>query len=104
VALVPVNVSSVSIGVSVNIEASSTDISDVSSTSIEPSDLLEPLTSELSNNSGVVVVVPVSSSLLDGDNLSSVGSRSNSSCSPVEDEPLFLIVWVVVLDSKTILL
>jgi len=102
-ALVPVDMSSVSVGVSVNIKASNTDISDVSSGSVEPSDLLDQFTSVLSDNSSVVVVVIVVSSYLDRDRLSGVRSRSNSSCSPVEDEPLLVIVWVVVLDSESVL-
>ena len=102
-ALVPVDMSSVSVGVSVNIKASNTDISDVSSGSVEPSDLLDHFTSVLSDNSSVVEVVIVVSTLLDRDGLSGVGSRSNSSCSPVEDEPLLNVVWVVVLDSESVL-
>jgi len=103
VALVPVDMSSVSVGVSMNIEASAGDISDVSSGSIEPSDLLKHGALVLSDNSCVVEVVPVVSSELDGDNSVGVGSRSDSLGSPVENEPLLVVIWVVVLDSESVL-
>lgn len=46
---------------------------------------------------------PVGSTVLDGDGSVSVSKSSNGSGSPVEDPPLSVITWVVVLDSKSIL-
>lgn len=103
VALVPVNMSSVCIGVSMDIKASVSNISDVSSLTFEPSDLLKERSSVLSCNSSIVVVSPILSSKLDGNNMFHVGSSSNGFCSPVEDEPLVVVVWVIVLDSESIL-
>lgn len=48
-------------------------------------------------------VSPVLSVLLDGHGVSGVGSRSDGSGSPVEDEPLLDVVRVVVLDSESVL-
>lgn len=55
------------------------------------------------NNTCIRVVFPVSSSLLDRNNEVSIGTSSNSLGSVVEDPPLFDIVWVVVSDSKSVL-
>lgn len=41
---------------------------------------------------------------MDGHNHSLVSSRSNGLGSPVEDPPLFVAVWVVVLDSESVLM
>jgi len=87
----------------VDIEASLSHISNVSVVSIEPSDLLELFSSVWSGNSSVVEVVPVVTTVLDGDNEVSVGPGSDGSGSPVEDPPLFVVVWVVVLDSQSVL-
>jgi hypothetical protein len=57
----------------------------------------------MSCNSGVTVRVPVVSSVLNGDDSVSVGSRSDSLSSPVEDPPLSNVVWVVVVDSQSVL-
>ena len=57
--------------------------------------------SEVSHNTSVSVVFPVVSVVLDGDGVVSVGSRSDGSGSPVEDPPLLVVVWVVVLDSQS---
>jgi len=103
VALVPDGVSVLRVRVSVNIEASLSHVSNVSSGSVEPSDLLKAFSSVVSGNSGVSVVRPVVSSELDGDGEVSVGSRSNGPSSPVEHPPLLVAVWVVVLDSKSVL-
>jgi len=66
VALEPVNMSSMGVGVTMNIEASDSNISDVSLVSREPSDLLEVVLSGMwSHNSSVVMVEPVVSVLLD---------------------------------------
>jgi len=103
VALVPDNVSVVRVRFSVNIEASLSHVSDVSSGSVVPSDLLEGFSFVVSDDSGVSVIVPVVSSVLDRDNSVSIGSRSDRSSSVVEDPPLLDVVWVVVLDSKSVL-
>lgn len=73
VALVPVNVSVVSVGVAMDIEASEALISDGSSVFVEPSDSLSWLVSVLSHDSSIVPVSPVVSSSLDGHDHSSVG-------------------------------
>jgi len=105
VALVPVDVSVLRVRVSVNIEASLADISDVSSGSIEPSHHLVWVgSSVVSNNSGVVVGHHVSLTVLNGDDESLVGSRSNGLGSPVEAPPLFVAVRIVILDSQSVLL
>jgi hypothetical protein len=49
-------------------------------------------------------VHPVVSSILDGDGISSVGSRSDRSGSPVEDPPLLDVFWEVVSDSQSVLM
>lgn len=49
-------------------------------------------------------VVPVVSVDLDRHGEPSVGSSSDRSGSPVEHEPLLVVVWVVVLDSESILM
>lgn len=102
-ALVPVKVSVVTVRVSVDIKASNTNISDVLSASIEPSDLLDVLSIVLSGDSSIVVVVPSVVVVLDRDGHSSVSSRSDRSSSPVEDPPLLDVFWEVVSDSKSIL-
>jgi len=100
-AFVPGQVSVVRVVVSVSPQASSSDISDGSSARVVPSGSLEGLASEVSDSGGIAVVSPVGSGLLDGDGVVSVGNRSNGSGSPVEDPPLLVVVWVVVLDSKS---
>jgi len=103
VASVPDDVSVVSVRVSMDIQASCSLISDVSSASSEPSDLLKTLVSVVSSNSSVAVVAPVVSIVLNGDDESSVTSSSDSSGSPVKYPPLSNVVWVVVLDSESVL-
>ena len=101
---------SVPLGVSVmrvvsrdNMKTSLSHISNVSSGSSEPSDLLERVSSEWSDNTSIVVVCPVVSIVLNGDSHVSVGISSDGSGSPVEDEPLSVVVWIVVVDSESIL-
>lgn len=69
-AFVPDGVSVMGVRVSVNIKASSSSVSDVSSVSREPSDNLEWILSfsVASDNSGVAIIHPVVLSPLDGDN------------------------------------
>jgi hypothetical protein len=104
VALVPLNVSVVSVTSSVNIEASNTDISDVSSASTEPSDHLSGVVGFVwSDNSWDGVLHPVGVTLSDGDNHSSVGSNSDGLGSPVEHPPLLVVIRIVVSDSESVL-
>lgn len=104
VALVPVDMSVVGVGVSVNVEASSSLISDSSSVRAEPSESLELIVvSEVSHNGGVAIMVPVSSSVLDRDGPSSVTLGSDGSGSPVEDKPLLDVPWGIVSDSQSVL-
>jgi len=100
-ALVPGEVSVVRVVVSVNPEASTSDISDVSVSTVKPSSSLEGLGSPVSHSSGIAEVLVVSSSLLDGHDVVSVGNRSNGLSSPVEDPPLLAVIWIVVVDSKS---
>lgn len=95
VALVPVDMSVVSVGVTMDIQASNSQISDVSSASLEPSDLLDSLALVDSNDGCETVVEPVLTSVvvLDRDGLSSVSSRSDGSGSPVEHKPLLDVLW-----------
>jgi len=104
VALVPLEMSSVRVGSSVNIKASVSEISQVSYRSSEPSDVLElSSTSEWSGDGSVVVVVPVVTVVLNRHDQVSVGSGSDRSSSPVEGPPLLDIIWSVVLDSESVL-
>lgn len=103
VAFVPVDVSVVGVRVTVDIEASVSNISDSSSVGAEPSDVLEWLSSVVSHNSSVVPVSPVVTVHLDGHSLSSVALWSDGLSSSVEDKPLLDVSWVVVLDSQSVL-
>lgn len=98
-AFIPVQVSVVGVGISMNIEASEANISDVLDSSSKPSDLLKWFISEWSRNSSIVVVSPVVSTNLNGHSKSSVSLRSDCSSSGVKDPPLFDVSWVMVLDS-----
>lgn len=68
--------------------------------SIEPSHLLDLLTSVWSHHTIVAVVSPVVSILLNRNNKTSVSCSSDRFGSPVKDPPLFDVVWVIVLDSQ----
>lgn len=68
--------------------------------SIEPSHLLDLLTSVWSHHTIVAVVSPVLSILLNRNNKTSVSCSSDRFGSPVKDPPLFDVVWVIVLDSQ----
>lgn len=100
----PDDVSLVGVGTSMDIKTSNSNISNVSSVSREPSDLLKLFTLELSDDSVVSVMVPVVSVDLNGDDLGSVGNSSDRSGSPVEYEPLVNVLWVSVSDSQSILM
>jgi hypothetical protein len=101
VARPPVKVSVVSVGPTVDIEASSTKISDVLLASIEPSHLLESFIFIWLGTGNVSFMGPVSCTVLDTNSFLSVRSRSDRLGSPVEDPPLSNIIWVVVLDSES---
>ena len=104
VAFPPDDVSVVGIVSTVNIEASSSDISDVSSVSTEPSGHLKWIVGLVwSDNSSVSVMVPVVASLLNSDDHLSVGSNSDGLGSPVENKPLLVIIRIVVSDSESVL-
>ena len=79
-------------------------VSDVSSGSWVHSHSLLMVVLEVSDDSGVAVVHPVVSTDLDGDDLVSISESSNGLGSPVEDEPLSVVTWVVVLDSESVLM
>ena len=64
-ALVPVKMSHMGVGVTVNVKTSLSHVSYVSSRTVEPSDLLKRLLSEWSDDGSKVEVVPVSATLLD---------------------------------------
>jgi len=102
-ALPPVDMSVLRIGSSMDIKASDSQISDVSSASIEPSDLLDVVGSEVGNDGSITIVVPGGTSVvvLDGDCLSSVSSCSNRSCSPVNNPPLLNVFSHSVSDSQS---
>lgn len=105
VACPPDNVTLVGIASSVNIEASLSKISDVSSLTIEPSDSHQVVIGlEGSDDSVWTISIPVILASLNGNSLVSVGLGSDSSSSPVESEPLLDVIWVEVLDSESILL
>lgn len=104
VASVPMNVSVVRVRVAMDIEASDTNISDVSSASVEPSHHLTMVVVSVWSNNGInIVLMVVVVTLSDRDDHSSVGSRSDSLGSPVEYPPLLIVVWVVVSDSESVL-
>lgn len=102
-AFVPDGVSVVMVVISVNIKASSNNISDVSKVTAVPSSLLIPMTtvSPLSDNTCIMEVSWVLSVKLNRDNPVSVGSRSDGLSSPVEEPPLLDVIWIVVSDSQS---
>ena len=87
-----------------DIKASSSHVSDVSDLTGEPSHVLKNVVLlEVSHNGNVALVVPVVSIELDRHDHLSVGPGSDGSSSSVEDPPLLVVVWVVVLDSQSVL-
>ena len=95
------NVSHVSVLSSVNIQALLSVVSQVSVVSSVEGNLLVNLRSPWSNSSGNSD--SESLSLLVRDGVSLVGPGSNGSSSSVEDEPLSVVLWLVVSDSESIL-
>jgi hypothetical protein len=86
-----------------NIETLVPSVSDVSSRSSEESHSLLVIVFEVSSNSSVSVMGPAVTTDLNGDDLVSVSHSSDGLGSPVEGPPLSVMTWVVVLDSKSVL-
>lgn len=101
VASIENDMSVVRVGVSVNIKALSWDISDVSVWSSIVGNSLVCLTLPLSDNSSSVDDESLSS--LVGDGIVSLQVWSDGSSSRVENEPLSLVPWLVIVDSKSVL-
>jgi len=93
------DVSVVMVVSTMNIEALSTVVSDVSVSSTVVGDVLVDLSDPWSDNSGDTNSVSVSLLVRDGELSSS--SRSDGSGSSVEDEPLLSFTWHVVSDSQS---
>jgi hypothetical protein len=104
-ALSPEGVSAMRVVVTMNSEALATNVLDVSSLVSVPGDLVEVLSGVLSDDSSVSIVgPPVGGLVWNGDSLGSVSGSSDGSGSPVENKPLLVITWVVVSDSKAVLI
>lgn len=99
----PDSVSVLGVRSSMHIKTSISKVSNVLSLASEPSGLLNGLRFEWSHNSCVATVEPVSSSNLNRNSKVSVSVSSDGSSSPVENEPLLNVAWIVVSDSQTIL-
>jgi len=95
------NVSVVDVSSAINIEALSAVVLDVSVSSSNPSDPLVVLVSVLSDGSSDTNSESISS--LVSDDIVSSGPGSDSLGSIIEGPPLSLLVWVVVSDSKSVL-
>ena len=95
------NMSVVSVGSTVNIEAFATVVSDVSSLSRVPLDSLGVVTSPWSDG-GSNSDSEALTLLVSNDHVSLV-ENSDGLSSSVEGEPLFVLGWVVVSDSKSVL-
>ena len=104
-ALPPVNMSVMRVVSAVNIETFVKNVSNVSSGSwVESHSLVVVSCFVVRNNSNVTIFVERVDSSSDTNSKVSVGKRSNSSCSPVEDPPLLVEAWVVVHDSQSVLM
>ena len=99
VAVVVDNVSVMRVRFSVNIEALTSVVADVSSRSVEPSDLLVD-SSGVWLDVGSNVDSPVLSSLV-RDSVTSFGPGSDGLGSSVKGPPLSVVGWIVVLDSES---
>jgi len=95
------NVSVVVVVSTVNVQTFSTVVSNVSSGSTVPGESLVDLGSPWSDSSSNSD--PVTLSLLVGNGVVSSGEGSDSSGSGIEDEPLLVVPWGVVSDSKSVL-
>lgn len=95
------DVSSVSVLSSVDVQTFLGDVSDVSSGSSVEGSLLVDLSSPWSDDGGNTNSEFVS--VLVGDGVTSVGPGSDGSGSLVEDEPLSVVLWLVVSDSESVL-
>jgi hypothetical protein len=86
-----------------DIEALAIDISDVSDfTSIESDSLLRFILIISDNSVVAIVSVVVAAQFLDGDDVVSIGVGSHGLGSPVEHEPLLVVLWLGVLDSESV--
>lgn len=99
VAVVVDNMSVVMIVTSVNIKALSSNVSNVSSWTIEPSDLLVWLVLPLSDYCSNINSEALSS--LVGESIVSSSPGSDGSGSGIESPPLSVVLWTVVSDSKS---
>jgi len=95
------NVSVVVVVSTVNVQTFSTVVSNVSSGSTVPGESLVDLGSPWSDSSSNSDLVTLS--LLVGNGVVSSGEGSDSSGSGIEDEPLLVVPWGVVSDSKSVL-
>jgi hypothetical protein len=101
VAVVEDGVSVVGVGVSVDIQALTSQVSEVSSGSFVEEDFLIVRVSPWSDDGSVVD--SESSSVLVGDGLSSITGGSDGFGSGIEHEPLSWVPWLVVVDSQSVL-
>jgi hypothetical protein len=95
------NMSHVVVSGSVNIQALLSVVSQVSESSSVEGNLLVNLGSPWSHNSSDSD--SESLSVLVGNGVTLVGEGSDGSSSSVEDEPLSVVLWVVVSDSESVL-
>lgn len=95
------NMSMLAVTSTMNIHALSWDVSEVSVWSTVVTNSLESFTLPLSDDSGSVSQESLSS--LVGDGIASLQGWSNGVSSSVEDEPLSLIPWLIVVNSESIL-
>lgn len=100
-AVVPADWSVVGVSSTVDVQALASHVSQVSSSSSEPCNLLEDFISEGSDDSVSSDSVALTDHGRDGE--SSVGVNSDGSRSGVEGEPLVVVSWVVVPDSQQLL-
>lgn len=100
-AVVEDDMSIVRVGSSMDIEALATVVSNVLDLSRVPLDLLGVGSSVWSDNSSNVDLEALAS--LVGNSVLSLGEGSDGLSSGIEDPPLLVVVWIVVLDSESIL-
>lgn len=96
------HMSVVGVGSTMDIKAFLSVVSNVSSRSSVPRNSLEVLVSVWSSSSGNTNSETLS--LLVGNDVVSSGPGSDGLGSPVESEPLFVVLWVVVSNSESILM
>lgn len=103
VAVVEDNMSPVSVNVSVNLQTFSSIVLDVSSRSTVPSSLNSVVTSSIGSDNSSIVDSELITSLV-SKNVVSSQDWSDSSSSSIEDPPLFLVGWIMSLDSGSVLM